>query len=395
MAKNINNLPYLKNNNISQEKEREISRFLLRKFQPKLRTILPQHYLFSPRTEESLIYLKEKAKKYPYFLRFDIDHCFPSIDQEILLQKIPVAYKKLTHQKLSRRMAKIIEKEGPAFLETTPFGLPIGSYLSSVLAALYLLELDLELSRPFLRQVDDYLIFCRKKKEPEEILRKIVLPKLKELKLSLNQKKLKSGKFYQDKVDFLGFQFYAGYFQIKEEKKENFERKIKRLTALTNHQSSDEIIKKLNDQILGFGHYYKLASGKGDFGDLDSFIRSRLRRYLLHQKALSSQESNLLLTNNNLEEMGLKSLLRIKEEFNSSSKGKKFSLKKEGKKAKKGEKPAPNRKREEKQSWLATSQEAIYCREKLVLNQLRETTNSLKKLEKRLARIEKKLTKAK
>ncbi len=391
MAKNINHLPYLKNDDFSREKEREISRFLLRKFQPKLRTILPQHYLFSPRIEESLGFLKEKTKKYPYFLRFDIDHYFPSINQEILFQRISVAYKQLTHQKPSRRMTEIIEKEGPAFLETTPFGLPIGSYLSSVLAALYLLELDLELSRPFLRQVDDYLIFCRKKKEPEEILRKIVLPRLKELKLSLNQKKLKSGRFYQDKVDFLGFQFYAGYFQIKEEKKENFERKIKELTALTNHQSPEKVIKKLNDQILGFGHYYKLASGKGDFGDLDSFIRSRLRRYLLHQKTLRYSGSNLLLTNNNLEEMGLKSLLAIKEKFNSSPKGKKFSLKKEVKKTKKREKPASKWEREERPSWRESSQEAIYYREKLVLDQLRKITNSLEKLERRLAKLGRKL----
>jgi len=70
----------------------------------------------------------------------------------------------------------------------------------------------------------------------------------------------------------------------------------------------------------------------------------RLRRYLLHQKAVKSKESNLILTNEVLENMGLKSLLKIKEEFDSSLEGRKFSKKTIQKKSKKPLK--------ESQKWL-------------------------------------------
>ncbi len=99
------------------------------------------------------------------------------------------------------------------------------------------------------------MVFCKNKKEPELLLKNIILPKLKELKL-------KSGKFHQDRVSFIGFNFYAGYFTVSKEKVEEFKKKIIKLTYLTKKKPKEAIIKSLNNQILGFGHYYKFAHCK-------------------------------------------------------------------------------------------------------------------------------------
>jgi len=60
------------------------------------------------------------------------------------------------------------------FLEKCPIngkGLPMGNYLSWVLAGFYLLPLDLKIQRPFLRVQDDYLIFCKSKKNHKNFKR--------------------------------------------------------------------------------------------------------------------------------------------------------------------------------------------------------------------------------
>ena len=207
MAKNINYLPYLRVENPDKTKGREIDNFLARKFRKGISTICPLHYYLTPSTKDVLKFIKATSKKYHYFLRLDIKHYYPSISHKVLLQKLPQIHQALFQKNSSRRLKRVFEKEIPVFLKSISFGLPVSSRLSRTLAALFLLDLDLKIKNPFLRQVDDYLIFCRNKKEAEEILDKVVLPKLKELNLSLNQKKLRSGRFHQDKVDFLGFEF--------------------------------------------------------------------------------------------------------------------------------------------------------------------------------------------
>ena len=112
----------------------------------------------------------------------------------------------------------------------------------------------------------------------------------------------------------------------------------------------------------------------------------RLRRYLLHQKTIKAKEGNLLLANEVLEKMGLKSLLKLKEEFDSSLKGRRFSSQKKIK-SKKSQKTINNWSKKKENNWLEMRNEANYYQRKLILSQLKETTNSLKKLEKGLARI--------
>jgi len=333
---NINQLPYQKINN--NKNTNKIARFLLKKVKKLLKEKCPYHYLIFGRVDKRLKYIQKLSKKYKYFLKLDIEKYYPSISHQILIITLERILK-------SRRGKAILKTKILPFLNKTGFqnrGLPLGNYLSYVLAGIYLLPLDIKLIKlniPFLRIQDDYLIFCKNKKEPTKILKEFIEPTLNELKLNLNIKKLNSGKFHQDNVGFMGFQYFGGVFTISKEKIEEFKNRIIKITHLTKNKTTKAIIKQLNNKILGFGNYYKFAYCKQDFEELDAFIRMRLRRYLSRNKDSKNKQGNLLLTNEVLKNMGLKSLIDIYTKYTSK---KRLILKKSTKKkAKNGNKESP------------------------------------------------------
>src|SRR3989344_2533660 len=382
MSKNPDQLPYFKAKEALGE--RGMANFLLRKFKPGIKRKTPRHYLTQSIPHNRLRWIKEESKRYPYFLRFDIRLYYPSIEHAVLLEKLPEIYQKITGKPISRRFKGYLKGEIPKFLSETPYGkgIPIGSRLSSVLAGIFLLDLDWEIKNPFLRQTDDYLIFCKQKKEPENLLRSIILPKLQELRLEINEKKLTSGRFHRDKVNFIGFDFYAGHFTIAEDKIKEFKKKITKLTSLTKKKPEGAVIKALNNKILGFGHYYKFADCKNAFKDLDAFTRFRLRRYILRNRNLFPKTGNLLLTNAVLKSLGLKSLSDIKGQFDRKS----------GKKSRKSTKNNSKSSHFRKQTdWHKLEQISEKHTQIQVLRQLTELTSLIKKLERRLASLERRL----
>jgi len=379
-----NNLPYFNSFKINNGiKEKKLAQYFLKKFKPRIKEKIPSHYLVCQRPDKNISFIKTFSKKYPYFLRFDILKYYPSINHKILNCKISEVYHKLSQKNISRRMKKEL-KELPLFLNYSPYnkGIPTGSSFSYALSGIFLLDLDLNIPVPFLRQTDDYLLFLKTKKDAEKIMKNIIIPKLNELGLEINEKKLLSGKFHSDKVDFIGFDFYSGYFTIKESKKEEFKKRIITITHLTRKKSEKAIIKLLNNQILGFGHYYKHSSCKKDFQELDSFIRMRLRRYLAKNKDSKDKSSNLLLNNKIIENIGLKSLLKIKNKYD--SKKRPISLKKRKKKLK-------NDKEKFFSPLNELAQTSHFYEQKFVLEELRKITNLLNKLEKKTTKIAKKM----
>ena len=377
---NINQLPYFQVPNT--KKMNKIARFLLKKVKIPLKETHPYHYLIFARQDKRLAYIQKMSKKYKYFLRLDIEKYYPSINHKILLE---ILEKEIFKNNLSRRLKQIIKKELPLFLKQSPInnlGLPLGNYLVWVLAGFYLLSLDSKIKRPFLRIQDDYLIFCKNKKEPEKILKEIIEPELERLELKININKLNSGKFHQNLIEFMGFRYYAGIFTIGKKKIEEFKNKIIKITHLTRKKSYKTIIKLLNNKILGFGHYYKFAFCRQNFEKLDAFVRQRLRRYLIKNKDQKQKIGNLILTNEAIRKMGLKSLIEIKEKY-TRKKGDIFQ-----KKIKNRHKTCNLKNNFQRQNLEGKGH---YYEQKMILEELRRLTDLIKKLERRIVKIEKKL----
>lgn len=399
---NINQLPYFQLNPVrdfslngvnNTKQTNKIARFLLKKVKKILREKYSYHYLIFARQDQRLEYIQKMSKKYKYFLKIDIEKYYPSINHKILLE---ILEKEVFKNNLSRQLKYIIRKELPLFLKQSPtnnYGLPLGNYLSWVLTGLYLLPLDLKIypvknkisngvPRPFLRVQNDYLIFCKSKKEPEKILKEIIEPELNQLELKININKLNSGKFHENPVEFMGFRYYAGVFTISDKKIEEFKNRIIKITHLTNKKSHKAVVKLLNNKILGFGHYYKFAHCKQDFKKLDAFIRQRLRRYISRNKDSKNKSENLILTNKTLESMGLKSLEAIYSKY--ASKKRVISGKISKNKQKTGQfKKSP--------SWAQFEEINCHYQQKMILNQLKQLTSLAKKIERRVANLEKNL----
>lgn len=380
---NKNNLPYFKIK--SSLKYSTSAKFLKLKFISQLRKKQPYHYLITQNHSLYLKFIQEKSKTHPYYLRFDIYKYFPCLDHQILLKQIQDNYCQLANKPLSRRFKLLLKNELPEFLQNSPFpnkGLPLGSGLSQYLAGIYMLNLDLFLPFPFLRFCDDYLIFFKKREQIEKTLKNLIQPEIAALNLSLNLDKLYSGKLHQDKTTFLGFEFSAGYIRISQEKIDNFRKKIVKITHLTRHKPYSVIIKQLNNQILGFGHYYKFASCHNLFQDLDAFIRNRLRRYIQRNKNSKNKQLNLVLTNSILKSLGLKSLENIYQKHERKSKHNFVKTNKITNQI--------SHKTISAQSPLL-EQSSLQFQQKAVFNQLNQLTGLIKKMDRKLNKINKEL----
>ena len=326
-----NNLPYFKRR--ANKEEIRQAKFLKRKINPFLRKNLPEHYLVNRKDGLAVDFLKKKSKYYKYFLRLDIEKFFPSIDHQILVKKLPQIIKHTTQKEVSRRNKEFIKNGLPEFLERSPLGdkgLPLGNYLGYILAGTYLLPLDIKLHKnkhPFLRFCDDYIILGKSNKNLERLLSNIILPALNDLKLTCHPKKIQTGRLHRDPVTFMGYNYYGGYFRIDQEKKESFKKRIDKFSYLTQEKEVEAVIKKINNQINGFGNYYKHCQVKTEFEDLDRHIRNRVRRYAIKHKKISPQTANTLIKNESMEKIGLKSLSFNYEKYkNRKSKKKKTKM---------------------------------------------------------------------
>ena len=259
-------------------------------------------------------------------MRLDVSKFFTDIPHDILLSEIPVAHEALCGKPMPKTLMREWDAEIAAFLQRIPSGkgIPVGHPLSHILAGLLLLRLDLALKQPFLRVVDDYLIFCRSQKEAQQVYEHTMLPALAARGLTVNTAKVEMGRFGGDGVHFIGFHFKAGYVGVDADKQKAFTDKITHLTSLRRQQELPALIKDLNKKIRGFGHYYKHGDVHSTFAKLDGHIRKRLRRYLARKRNLENATVlNTTLTAKDVERLGLASLVDIKTKHDKTKKLKK------------------------------------------------------------------------
>ena len=78
-------------------------------------------------------------------------------------------------------------------------------------------------------------------------------------------------------VEFLGLQILRGKIRIGNKSRIKFKEKASRLTKRNNPLSMYQIIQDLNKYIRGWIGYYRIQEFRKILGDLDGWIRSRLR----------------------------------------------------------------------------------------------------------------------
>lgn len=161
-------------------------------------------------------------------------------------------------------------------------GAPQGGPLSPLLSNIMLDALDKELEKrghKFVRYADDCNIYVKTIRAGKRILKSITQFLGKELSLKVNQEKSAVGSPFKRK--FLGYSFYIREgevrFRVHPKSWKRLKDKIKKVTNRNISMNFEVRIKKLNQLMVGWINYYKLADMKRKLRDLDQWIRRRIR----------------------------------------------------------------------------------------------------------------------
>ena len=214
---------------------------------------------------------------YEWGASIDLKSFFDEIPHGLILKLIR---RKIADEALVTLIARALKAgvivEGK--MEKTTKGCPQGSPVSPMLSNIVLNELDQELERRghrYCRWADDFLILLKSERAARRVMDGIVKYLEEELNLPVNKEK--SGVSEIKSVPFLGFQILRGKIRVSNKSRVKFKDKIRELTRRNNPFSMHQNIQELNKYLQGWVAYFGIQEFKKLFGDLDGWIRSRLR----------------------------------------------------------------------------------------------------------------------
>jgi RNA-directed DNA polymerase len=163
-------------------------------------------------------------------------------------------------------------------LEPTATGVPQGSPLSPLLSNILLDDLDKELERRghrFARYCDDFLIVVKSQRAGERVKASVTRFLRSHLHLEINEQKSMVGPTKD--CAFLGFTFPGARIYWSPEAFQDFRHRLRKLTGRSWGVSMAYRIRKLNEYIRGWMHYFGLSQHYRPLPELDAWLRRRLR----------------------------------------------------------------------------------------------------------------------
>jgi len=166
--------------------------------------------------------------------------------------------------------------------EWTPeTGTPQGAVLSPLLANIFLNPMDHLLTDAgfaIVRYADDFVILCKTREDAERAL-DLVKRWVAENELTLHPTKTKIVNTREEGFDFLGYHFRGTLRLPREKSLKKFKDAVRDKTKRTNGHDMWFICAKLSSQLRGWFTYFRHSHWRV-FGDLDGWIRGRLRSIL-------------------------------------------------------------------------------------------------------------------
>jgi len=231
---------------------------------------------------QAVEYIKEGKE---WVVDIDLENFFDRINHDHLMQRLSKGIGDKRLLRLINAYLKAGMMEG-GLLEQRTSGTPQGGPLSPLLSNIVLDELDKELEgrgHSFCRYADDCNIYVKSKKAGERVMTSVVDFIEKKLKLKVNQHK--SGVRHCSSVKFLGYTLLEqGGIRIADKSIDRMKDRVREITQRNRGASFEVLIGELNQVIIGWTHYFRLANKwLSTIRDLDGWIRRKLRCYRLKQ----------------------------------------------------------------------------------------------------------------
>ncbi|MDD3891204.1 MAG: group II intron reverse transcriptase/maturase [Bacteroidales bacterium] len=164
-------------------------------------------------------------------------------------------------------------------------GTPQGSPLSPLLSNIVLDELDKELERRghcFVRYADDIIIMVGSELASERVMKSLSGFIGNRMRLKINKEKSKVIRPHE--LNFLGHSILKdGSLGLSRTSEQRLRAKLKQFTNRNRGISFGQLISELNTVLRGWLSYFKNARMKSRLGNIDGWIRRRLRCYRLKQ----------------------------------------------------------------------------------------------------------------
>jgi RNA-directed DNA polymerase len=224
------------------------------------------------------------AEGYEWVVDIDLEKFFDRVNHDILMGRLA---KRIEDKRILRLIRRYLQAGMMVHgvVQERWEGTPQGGPLSPLLSNLLLDELDKELERRghrFCRYADDGNVYVKTKRAGERVFESIERFLGKRLKLRVNR--AKSAVAHYSERSFLGFSFTRGRelkIRFSAKSLQQMKGRVKAITRRSRGVTFGQMIEGLNTFLRGWIGYYRLVETHTVIRDLDSWIRRRLRCFMV------------------------------------------------------------------------------------------------------------------
>jgi RNA-directed DNA polymerase len=276
------------------------------------RTFSESSYGFRP--NRSAHQAVEQAQRFivqghDWVVDIDLEKFFDRVNHDRLMSRIAMREKDKRLLKLIRAFLNAGVMEN-GLVSQTQEGTPQGGPLSPLLSNLVLDELDKELEKrglKFVRYADDCNIYVKSERAGQRVMKGVSALIARRLKLKVNESKSAVAR-PQDRK-FLGFSFLianAVKRRIAPKALERFKERIRELTNRNKGVSLEQLAQPLRSYLRGWRSYFGFCQTPVELRGLDSWIRRRLRCFVMKRwSGASNQKANAKYPNTFWDELGI------------------------------------------------------------------------------------------